>query len=219
MSIKPNHGKIKLIQIDPPVFVAERIISIARMIRPNEPVQCVITDMQSLCKTHEYPLITRYMRRALVQEGIGGPIRSVERAMHIDGGLISRMASEDSLFSRSMCYWSVIFEGVRRFVLEHVLAPDDMLPPRLLSKICDIDSEAELTWERLVHGLYVGGGVNERELCTEIDVQTTALITQAAMMNIVDLRGRVLYEELIPFLTLGKNKLTPEIERGILSFV
>ncbi len=219
MSAKTNlaSGRIESMDVDPVTFVGTTIVSIAGLIRPVYPVTCMSTDMVSLCRTAQYPVITHYQVRGIFR-GSDGLVKSIPSLMLIDRARILDMSLQEDISIRSVCYWNIILEGVRRFVHAHVLAPNDLLSASLLQKICVRDTEVERLRERLVHGLYVEGGASEQELRIEIDVQTAALITQAAMMSIVCRRGQVLYEELIPFLTMGKGVLTPSVEEGILAF-
>ncbi|TAK57184.1 hypothetical protein EPO17_02615 [Patescibacteria group bacterium] len=214
---KAGLGRIESMDVDPVAFVSSTIIAIAGTIRPIYPVMCMSTDMTSLCKTPEYPIVTHYQVRGIFR-GPHGLVQSLPHLMLLDRNRILDMSRSQEVSTRSMCYWNVILEGVRRFVHGHVLAPDDLLPASLLQRICRKDATVEPLRQRLVHGLYVEGGASEGELRTEIDVQTAAIVTQAAMMKIVCSRGQVLYEELVPFLTMGKGVLTPSVEKGILSF-
>jgi hypothetical protein len=216
--LKPGAGRIESVLTDPVDFVATTITTITGMIRPNLPVTCIRTDMQSLTRTPKYPIITHYQARAIVQGEVGGALESLPCIMFVDRARVLGISSQAGLVEGSLCYWNIVFEGVRRFVQEHVLAPDDLLPFRLLQGICEKSNEIDILRDRLVQGFYVEGGATPEQLRTEVDVQTSAIITQAAMMNIVRSRGQVLYEELIPFLTMGKGVLTPSVEKGILSF-
>jgi hypothetical protein len=174
--------------------------------------------MRGLCKTPLYPLITWYQARGMVQDGLNGPIRSIPCVMLVDRLNVAKLAFTDSLLDQTVSLSNIVFEGVRRFVIEHVLAPGDLIPPSLLSEICERHIGVSILRERLVHGFYQKGNATEQELRIEMDVQMIALITQVVMKDRIDLHGKATFEELLPFLTLGKSKLTPTVRKGILSF-
>ena len=112
---------------------------------------------------------------------------------------------------------NVVFEGARRFIVAHVLAPGDLLPTNLLEEICERNEEVAVLRDSLIQSFYVDGGVSAEVLRIEIDVQTVALVTQVAMRDMLIRHGQVTYPELLPFLTLGRGTLTPSMREKILS--
>jgi len=137
--------------------------------------------------------------------------------MLIDRVNTSHLALVTTILKQTVCLSNVVFEGARRFIVAHVLAPDDLLPPSLLAEICDRNEEVAILRDSLIQHFYVDGGVGQKELCVEMDVQTTALITQVAMRDMIIRHGKVTYPELLPFLTLGRGALTLSMREKILS--
>lgn len=199
-------------------FVSDGIVLLTGLIRPQYPVTCVFTNLRSLSARHpRYPFVTHYQPRAIVQAEINGPFRSVPHTMLIDRVNTSRLALVSTILEQTVWLSNVIFEGARRFFVEHVLAPDDLLPPSLLAEICERSQEIVVLRDSLIHSFYVDGGVDLQRFRVEIDVQTVALVTQVAMRDSVIRHGKVAYEDLLPFLTLGRSTLTPSMRERIVS--
>lgn len=200
-------------------FVSGGIAHLTGIIRPQYPVTCVFTSLQSLSARHpRYPFVTHYQPQAIVQTEIKGPFRSIPYVMLIDRVNTSRLALVSTILEQTVWLSNVVFEGARRFIVAHVLAPGDLLPTNLLEEICERNEEVTVLRDSLVHHFFVDGEVTPHRLCVEMDVQMAALITQVAMRDILIRHGhRVNYDELLPFLTLTKSTLTPSMREKILS--
>jgi hypothetical protein len=199
-------------------FVSGGIVGLTSIIRPHYPVTCVFTDLRSLSRRHpRYPFVTRYQPRAIVQTEVRGPFRSIPQTMLIDRVKTSQLALVSTVLGQTVWLSNLVFEGVRRFIVAHVLAQNDFLPPNLLEEICEKNEEVVVLRESLIQNFYVDGGVTAEELGIEIDVQMVALITQVAMRDALIRHGQAGYDELLPFLTLTRSTLTPAMRERVLS--